>query len=344
MSLVKRVGVINWDCALPSTTFFGSYATSSLGEPRFRDRTPYNAIDLGDGKIDFPERTQESYDREMQYAIDAGIDYFAYCWYDREPHEDHVDTSAANTVDAHVCELVGARMKHLQSHLRNKLHLCAILINSHPYTDKELKDLAQTMQLECYEKIDGRPMVFFYVAPWADVQERLRKFCKEAGTPEPFCIFMTWGEPPEPGTDIDALSAYAFGLPTKTYEDLADGCLKANAVRASGSFPSIPLFTMGWDPQPRIDHPVPWCAYPTGTYAPKASPAQLLAAAQKLKTWMKENPGAAKLGHVMTFAWNEFEEGAWICPTTDAPDALNLERVSAFKQVTELWKNGSNTF
>ena len=338
MNPIQRVGVVNWDCALPSTTFFGGYATKSLGEPKFRDRTPYYALDLDGGKIDFPERTQEAYDREMQYAIDAGIDYFAYCWYDRVPHQDHVDTSAAITVDAHVCELVGARMRHLQSPLRDALHLCAILINNHPYRDEELQDLAETMKEKCYEKIQGRPLAFFYTAPWDDVQGRLRTFCREAGVPDPFFVLMTPDAPPPPGSDIDALSAYACGVHTGTYRGLSQECLKANALRASGTFPSIPLFVTGWDPAPRIAHPVPWCAYSTDPCAPKATPDQLLEAAKSLKDWMQENSGASRLQHVLTFAWNEFEEGAWICPTKDSPTGLNRERLDAFQKVTELWR------
>ena len=45
-SLFTRVGVINWDCSMPSeTTFFGHYAAQSLGPHQFRDRTPYYAIE-----------------------------------------------------------------------------------------------------------------------------------------------------------------------------------------------------------------------------------------------------------------------------------------------------------
>ena len=34
-----------------------------------------------DSRASFPEYTQEIFDREMEYAIEAGLDYFAYVWY-----------------------------------------------------------------------------------------------------------------------------------------------------------------------------------------------------------------------------------------------------------------------
>lgn len=85
LSPVRRVGVINWDCSVPSSTFFGKATTHMLGPKKWRDRTPYYAHVLGDDKIEHHYRSLEEYEVEMQYAIDAGIDYFAYCWYDLPP-------------------------------------------------------------------------------------------------------------------------------------------------------------------------------------------------------------------------------------------------------------------
>ena len=53
---------------------------NTLGNDKFKERLPYFAKKTKDG-YDFSYRTQEEYDRELQYAIDAGVDFFAYCWY-----------------------------------------------------------------------------------------------------------------------------------------------------------------------------------------------------------------------------------------------------------------------
>ena len=81
-----RVGVINWDCSPPSDTWFGGYQTRSLSPARYRYLTPYYADVKGPDEISYHRRTPAEYDRELQYAIDAGIDYFAYCWYGEDPH------------------------------------------------------------------------------------------------------------------------------------------------------------------------------------------------------------------------------------------------------------------
>ena len=85
---VARVGAVNWDCSVPSSTFFGKASTRALSPAKYRDRTPYYAEVVGSDSIDYRERTLEEYEQEMRYAIEAGIDYFAYCWYDRTPPTD----------------------------------------------------------------------------------------------------------------------------------------------------------------------------------------------------------------------------------------------------------------
>ena len=51
--------------------------------------------------------------------------------------------------------------------------------------------------------------------------------------------------------------------------------------------------------------------------------------------WMEDNKSYVKSRHIMVFAWNEFEEGAWICPTYD--DDLNIDssRVKVFSEMVQ---------
>ena len=71
-----RVSAVNWDCSLPSSAFFGYFQTRTLSPKKYRTATPYYADVLEENKIDYHVRGQEEFDRELQYAIDAGIDYF----------------------------------------------------------------------------------------------------------------------------------------------------------------------------------------------------------------------------------------------------------------------------
>lgn len=340
-SSFKRIGVINWDCSIPSeTTFFGRYATRSLGPREFRDRTPYYAIETAPDTIQYRERTVADYEIELRHAIAAGIDYFAYCWYDRVPHSDHLVSGAGATVDDTVCELVDARFKHLASPLRDKIGLCAILITCHPYITAELADLAETMKEPFYEKIDGRPLVYLFASPWEDVLGRLRACCKAAGVADPYAVLLLNAVSPADAPKVQALCAYAGGtVQARTWDEFFEQEMDLNKRRSQNGLPVVPHFSLGWNPTPRIKHPVPWVTYPEGVYAPPATAEQLFAAAERLKAWAMEHRDLCPTGHVLTFAWNEFEEGAWICPTLGPSAAMPDTRYrDAFAKIVNAWK------
>lgn len=339
-SLVTRIGVVNWDCSLPSTTFFGHYATRSLGPAKFRDRTPYYAQEIEPDKIEYSKRTVEEYEIEMRYAIDAGIDYFAYCWYDPivpAGHLEGVDAATASA-DEHVWELTYARTLHAQSPLRKKLHFCAILITPHPYTDEALQMLARSMRDPGYEKINGRPLVYFFYGNWQPLLSRLRKMCREENTPDPFAVIMSTDGvvAPEDRTKAEGICAYACSGSAKTWEDFCRINLERNENRIQSGLPCIPHFSVGWDPSPRIQNPVPWCSYPDQAYHPPCDRDQLLFAAKEFRDWMIRHRADCVPGHILVFAWNEFEEGAWICPTSGADNHPDFRRRDAFAEAAKL--------
>ena len=336
--LITRIGAVNWDCSLPATTFFGGYATRSLSEAQFRERVPYYAIDLGDDKIDFPVRAVAEYETEMRHAIAAGIDYFAYCWYDRQPHTDHLVTSAAANVDEHVCELVKARLMHVQSPLRDQIGLCAILVTSHPYFDEELIALAETMKAPYYEKIGGRPLVYLMSAPWEGTLSRLRAFCRQAGVDDPYAVLMGQIPGEKAAGSIQALGRYACVASGDSYDAILAAQRRQHDKYVASGWPVLPHFSMGWNPQPRVNHPVLWGSYPAVTYHPTATAEQLLAGAAQLKEWVREHADSCPTGNILVFAWNEFEEGGWICPTLGTGGKANTTRRDTFAQIAAYWK------
>ena len=305
--LVRRVGVINWDCGLPSTTFFGGYACKSLGPKHFRDRTPYYAVETAPDAIEMPERTKWDFDDELRHAITAGIDYFAYCWYDRTPPEGHVTDGDAKTADGHLQELTKARLMHLASDLKSQIGLCAILVTSHPYSDTELEELLKTMQEPYYEKVEGRPIVYLFPGAWEPLLERLQMLCQAAGYVRPYAVLLErWETPPEQLAKVDALSDYSGMLTGTTWEELVGDMNHGNDFRVAQGKPVIPHFATGWDPSPRIEHPVPWCSYPALNYAAAASPEQLLNGARQFKEWLQAHADACPTGQLLVFDWNDF--------------------------------------
>ena len=329
---VTRVGAVNWDCSVPSSTFFGKASTRALGPAKYRERTPYYAEVTGLDSIDYRERTLEEYEQEMRYAIEAGIDYCAYCWYDRTPPPGSIDgmSETCKAADGHLQELTRARQLHARSALRDRLGFCAILVVVHPYSDAELEALAEAMQDPAYEKIEGRPLVYAYVGPWQEPIGRLRSICRRKGVADPYVALMQGGKA-KAEEGVEALTAYACAAKAETFADLVARSVERNDKRANTGLAVIPHLSVGWDPSPRIENPVPWATYPAGRYSVARTNADFAYAASKLKTWIDENPESTPTGHVLAFAWNEFEEGGWICPTIGADGKPDVRRVRAFR-------------
>ena len=87
---MMRIGAINWDSSRPATYYYGGYSIRALSPAKYRRQTPFYAEVKGPDEIAYHLRSQEEYDRELAYAIEASIDCFAYC----RLGEDHFDRNA----------------------------------------------------------------------------------------------------------------------------------------------------------------------------------------------------------------------------------------------------------
>ena len=346
-----RVGVINWDCSAPSDTWFGGYQTRSLSPARYRHLTPYYADVLAPDRISYHRRTPEEYDRELRYAIDAGIDYFAYCWYGEDSTVTNrvpICTGEAGSCENHLWEITWARRFHMQSALRAQLRLCAIVLGSHVYTDGEVANLARAMKEDCYERLaDGRPLLYIFGdASKGEILARIRRACRAVGAREPYVVAMHGRRKNLPTTGdsaVAARSSYAPPGPPKDgaflrYPDMFKAILKMNASWIADGFEIVPAFATGRDHWPRIEHQVPWTSNPVYRYASPATERELVECAQAFKRWIDANRAHCPIGHVLTYAWNEFEEGAWICPTWGPNGQPDTSRLEAFRKVSRIFK------
>lgn len=329
-----RVGAINWDCAVPEDTFFGFHSAKSLSPKQFRYCTPYYAHIEGENKISYTYKTQEEFDKELEYAIEAGIDYFAYTWYTEEKLD-------RDDLEGKLHEITYGRNMHFKSKLKDKIKLCAMFVCSHIHTDHDFEKLAAEMKQPYYEKVDGRPLVYLFGGYRLDYIERLNTLCEEHSLPAPYIVFLNNGVESEDGdySKADAVSTYACctsGI--TTHAQLCEQLEKENEDRKKFGIDIIPLFTMGWSPKPRIVNPVPWITYPDVDYAAFATKEELLDGAKRLCSWIQRNQSVTKTRHILTYAWNEFEEGGFICPTYNQDDTVNYERIQTFKKISELFK------
>lgn len=339
-----RVGAVNWDASLPPDTYFGYYQINSLSSENYREWTPFYADIIDNERMSYHLRTPEEYEREMQYAIDAGIDYFAFVWYPDEGSRAHEKTSF-NDCSHKVYELNYARHLYEKTALKEKLGMCAIL-GDHPFTDNELEELVEAFFEPYYEKIDGKPLLYVYGGYREEIIEKIHAMCRAKGQPEPFTVPMVTNADGSEGMMLaSALSAYAVGGSGESFDKLIDSAITANKRRITDSLALIPTFTVGWNPTPRIDRPTPWTTLSNGgslyadvAYAPLATDDELISGARKFVEFLNGPDAPHLVGHILTFAWNEFEEGGFICPTYTKRGDINTSRISTFAQVSRIFK------
>ncbi len=318
-----RVGVVNWNATLPADGYFGRYATRSLQDERFRDRLPYYA--QVSGGLRFPPITQELVDEQLRYAIDAGIDYFAYCFY------------TSTKIEAPACDvdkeadwnvLNAMRRLHETSVYRDKISLCAILRPS-KMNPADYDALVCLMREPFYEKIDGRPLAYYFggAAESVPAKATLEHAAEKAGVAKPYSVLFA---DKEPDAGFDALSKYTYCGTGERFEEVVDGAIAVCDKQKAGGLPVIPMVTTGWNPEPRVLHPVPWTSYSADRYAPPADPAGIRYMGEAYAAWIDANPDCTTTGHVLTFAWNEFEEGGFLCPTLGADGQPNTAVLDSF--------------
>ena len=259
-----RMGVINWDAGLPKDACFGSYMIRSLSQAKYRPRVPYYAKLLDEERFDVPPRTVADYERELRYAVEAGIDYFAYVWYPTEGSRRHIQ-KAPNDCSHKVYELNYARRLYEQSSLKDRIGMCAIM-GAHPFADSDIEELVDAFSKPYYEKIDGRPLLYMFWKYDEDLIARVHAQCRKCGLPIPYTAAQ-WGTPavtPPPMPLADAISGYSVhdkadaNRPNLTYKDLCRAAVEADEMRAQSGMKVIPVFSAGWDPTPRIERPTPW--------------------------------------------------------------------------------------
>ena len=342
-----RIGAINWDCSMPEDTYFGRYIRATLGPREFRNRTPYYARIIDEDHIDIRRRSQEEYDEELRWAALAGVDYFAYCWYPDEPYRhgepfDGVVPEMRQEISSHVPELTYARKMYASSTLSGKIGEAAIIVTIHPYSRGDFVRLARETLKASYEKIDGRPLVYLFAYQPLPDRAAMIRLMREAfaqeGAGMPYIVAMAPQAPADADLSlVDAFSAYAVvGSGSAGHDLLTDEALgQAEYWRARGR-QVIPAFPTGWNPEPRVDRPVPWTSYPARLYPEPASPEDLLRAAHRTAQWCAAHEEAWRPRHILSFAWNEFEEGGWICPTLRPDGSLDRSHLDAFAEAARL--------
>lgn len=335
-----RIGAINWDACLPKDTYFGGYTLNTLGNDTYKDRLPYFAK-VENGEYNFSFRTQEEYDIELQYAIDAGIDFFAYCWYPDTLGERTFWKDLGSTLLCeHYPELNLARKLYQTSELNKEINMCAILFTQRAYAESDIEDLISAMKQDYYEKIDGRPVIFTFGGYEEGFIDAIKERTLKQGI-DPYIVFMNNSATIHENLDYskaDAISAYSSCHNGEVYDDVIEGVKEKNYKRLESGLKEIPMISIGWNPMPRVDRPIPWTGYHEGPYASQPTEEELEKCFNEYFDFVDSNPDKTVTGYAIIYAWNEFEEGGYICPTLGKNGKPDTAFLDSFTRVRNKYK------
>lgn len=342
-----QIGTIRWDSytkSIEGGTDSASQVAKCLSPAKYHWTAPFFAQVEPNGNISFPEYTMQIWEEEAQYAIDAGIDYFAYLWY-----------AGSNSKSA-------ARKFHLQSSKKNEIKMCAILEKI--LDSSSMDELFSAMKEDCYLKLNGMPVLFIYDGlDWtAEDITKIRVLAATAEISRPLYIVGMGRDASklEKASDngYDAFSWYGVPATKKamSYQELttaANQILNSlSSVAKKSGLQIIPSFTAGRDSRARIETGVSWVKGDpkdpnnlpySGYYALSGTADEIANHAFEFMNWVKDNPEIAAPNLLLSYGWNEHDEGGWLCPTLacdengnvlkneDGSNKVNTERLDALK-------------
>lgn len=339
---MTTVGAIRWDAWYADTGPAASTA-SALTNADFLYRAPF--FSAVEGRRVRYRPTQATMDREIELAADAGL-YWAFL---------HYDEANAGVRDMNVgFDLFQA------SAIKDTINWCSIIEPtwfanggtppSTNYTSR-ITQLVSWMGQANYQRVLDRPLLYMMVTSletwWNDnatykvAIDALRAAAVSAGVGNPYIVWMegtpTAAESRRVALGADAITNYISRVPTglnKTYAQLTTAVEAYWAEKAAASDAIVPIVMCGWNRAPRIIRPVPWEAATTrpnfGLNNVHADPTtqELADHFASALAYVAANPTKCDADTVLAYAWNEFDEGGWLCPTLGDPDGERLAAVA----------------
>jgi pectate lyase len=220
---------------------------------------------------------------------------------------------------------------YLASEKREKVRFCFILHHLDLRDRKaEIDRLTALFKESTYQKVlDGRPLAFsFQCAADRGFYDDLRKSVTAAGLKAPYFVYQGGSTKDLERLGLDALGDYAVAGSGKgeSYASLATEAERRWGKHLDEGRCNVPLVTAGWDRRPRVVHPVPWEAWQRpgeglDRFYQTPRPEELAAHLERSLRWIERHPEATPARAVLIYAWNEFDEGGWICPTLEGGSA-----------------------
>lgn len=315
-----RIGAIRYDAWDDPVSDLTRDEAAALSPEQYRARAPFWAT-VGDG-VALPALTQGRMDAEIAQALAARLDYFAFVGFN--------DDDPASTA-LHAFRASGARAG---------MGFCMIeTMQSLYYLGTFLPNVARTVALMAdpghVRVMDGRPLLFVLSMSTALMVERfgsvgtlqlvldgIRERAIAAGVGNPYIVVMDGWAPR--AVRLAALGADAAGayvapgefVGARPYGQLT-ASVRAWREEAARGARIVPPMMAGWDFRPRITTPSPFwsSAGSLADYYQMPTAPELTVHAAEVRDWIAANPNACPAQTGLLYAWNEFTEGGFVCPT-----------------------------
>ena len=337
------VGVIRW-----AGWRANNHHEEYLSKPQWHYRAPFFARIDGD-QVTMNQEDQKVMDKEILYAAEAGIDYwsFNYRAWPRDPPADF----AWGRLRMHEFHLASPHKDRIRFCLMLQDNLLGPSRTKHPEAarrydyvkewDTTASELVAIFKQEVYQKVfTNRPLLYVFAASKFDYFESpkdmkrglelLAQKSKDAGLGKPYVVAMTWlgneGGQWFTQAGYDALSGYAApihpDIDRKTYSGHPYRMLaEANRVywdacRITGR-PVIPVVNEGWDERPHFVSLNPHYDRPKGAWFSRGTDDEVVSNIEAACRWVLNNQESCESQSILIYAWNEFTEGGWLCPTLE---------------------------
>ncbi len=337
-------GAIRWDAWVESENDNDPafQVQRSLSKKEFHWRAPFFAEVTEEGKITIPEYNQEVFDKEMEYAIEAGVDYFAYVWYDSS--------------------MKASRVFHTQSKYKNDVKMCACFDGNAINKEYARKEMETLLKEDYYMTVlGGRPLMYYFgesknlLAISEDIAY-YRSLTEALGIPEPYAVIMNVSPQQALSAYGDAVSSYAiYGEHNEPFTNVMKYASEEWESFQKSGFQYVPTVSYGWNPEPRFHNPVSWTSVTTDRWADYATAENITEHVTYAYSYMQHSmvKDFTKANTMIAYAWNEHDEGGWICPTIavdengnqlyndDGTKKIDDSRVKATRKAVDNYKNGN---
>jgi hypothetical protein len=338
------VGAIRWDAWYGDGTeksTVNEAVEATLSVQRWQWRAPFFSEVISTNQIVIRGGAEEIR-QEIDYAADAGLDYWAFCIY---PPEENL----SRALDL-----------YLKAPNRSRINFCLNLQGGWFGMGGQSKALARIpryvdlMKRPEYQTVlNGRPLVYllfpatltepFALENEAEAAQLIQAFREQtlaAGLKNPYLVFQDFHaedvEQYRQKYGADAIGAYAAntGWLDCTYDRYKNYVEQTfwPSFQKTGS-EIVPLASTGFDMRPRIQTSVPWDAntktYDIKMYHEQPTPEEFTEHLKSSFAYLEQHRSQVPANTVLIYAWNEFDEGGWLCPTLGEGTA----RLDAVKKV-----------